>query len=407
MKTWRTVLLVCVMISLLAAATVTLAVPVGQPAASLTPSGLINPMFITASHIVSQATIEMMFQGTLTAQASLVQQDAEAVIDPMFITATYIVGQATAGALEPMTATATPVPLSDVERDYFVQGWVDDLESAAGFSHPVFGHIAYELLRFGDAGSIREQYHLDPKVVRIEFRGRAYVGIYVNPILTLLGEQFLLFSVLGDEVTLLFHRSHSVVRMNAGEFGDVNSNGLPDLQINLDSRGSCPVTSVHLLEIQPEGEVIDLVPQVTNETRRQALTDLNKDGLPEIEMFWREDIPLPGYGGFCHDLGVTRYYGWDGEAYHDITATFEQSYFPSINAYFDSIEDEACVFPDIAMYQMLFDYLSLGRLVEGWARLESHLAWSACSADELIQHGREIGNILMWVGEKLQDQGYE
>src|SRR5690606_8331158 len=96
---------------------------------------------------------------------------------------------------------------------------------------------------------------------------------------------------------------------------------------------------------------------------------------------------------------VNRWYGWDGEAYVDISSTLDESYYPLIaNDYWRTIEASAgCWVPDHDTYQLLADYYSIGKVAEAWERLEPLLRWDECSEDDFDGAYGDPDEFLQWI----------
>ncbi len=391
-----------------------------------------EPIVVTATALVDDATQTQAYYMTATAYP----------IDPIYITATYIVGRATQIQSFYMTATAwgtwppdfpTLIPtMSADDENALLTRWMNELEAATGFTHPVFGSIAYELLQ----GLRFNREHIDqfpgletdisavPVVTRVEYGGYEFVALVTRepalPAATLW-----IFRLTDDEVILIsgdlpfsLGAVYGDLDPSLYEFNDFNKNGLPDVMVDFNSGGSCPSTWLGLFEIQPDGNVINVaktIPEngphefgsVEVDTNlytsiiRYETVDVNQDGIPEIKVVGKYfDFPKqPNMGGGCYFLPMTRYYAWDGNEYRDITSTLDEAYYPSIDTYFKSVQESGCSLPGS---QVIIDYFVLGRLKEGWARIASQMHLEMCPAETLVGRGEDIGKFLAWVGMLLE-----
>jgi hypothetical protein len=372
---------------------------------------------ITASAIVGQAT-----NLALTRAAATLRSD----LDPLDLTATWIIGQATiaAGSLVTKFLSPTPAPtLSAQEEEALVARWTNELENAAGFSHPVFSYIAYGLLEPVESAGRFRDYFIHPLTVRKTYAGHEYAAILVRepdyPFV-----QFWIFRLTDDAPLLIANTSVSLgvtsteIDANSYKFADLNGNGLPDLSLFSWSGGNCPSMGFQLLEIQPDAEIVNVAASIPFSTWGILTShtdlydsvinfepvDLNQDRIMEIKVTGKffDYVGQPNAG--CNFLPLVRYYSWNGIAYEDITSTLDETYYPGIDAYFKSIEQPTCLAPDLAMDQMLVDYLALGRLKEGWARLEPQLHWELCSPETLVRQGTLMGELLVWIGTYLEKE---
>lgn len=403
--------------------------PTANSLMSLTPQTNLDPILVTATAIVVGATQTQAYYMTTTATPN--------PIDPIYVTATYIVGRATQTEAAYMTAIAGgPLPtafvtsaptLSPQDEEDLIAGWIAELETASGFSHPIFGVIAYDLLK-GFRFNIE---HIDqfpgldtnisvmPVVTRVEYNGYEYVALITRE--PIISEATLWVFRLTDGEPILMSGDlpfslgavYGDLDPSQYAFNDFNKNGLPDVMVDFYSGGSCPSTWLGLFEIQPDGNVINvakMIPEngpgsVEIDTNlydsiiRFESIDVNDDGIPEIEMVGKYfDFPEHVNAG-CSFLPVTRYYAWDGNGYQDITATLDESYYPSIDTYFKSAQESGCSLPGS---QVIVDYFVLGRLKEGWARIASQMHLEMCPAETLVGRGEEIGKFLAWVGMLLE-----
>lgn len=377
-----------------------------QPVTSPSPS--LDPIFATATYLVGRAT--EMARGTAVTP---VQQIAATVsLDPMLLTATYIVQRATDAELatQQTNPSRTPAPtLTTEEAEVLRLRWKAELESAAGFTHPIFDQITYNLIlddwKWIWTGWDPHNISLDPQTHRITYEESTYVailhiwgGLFPSPLLV--------FRLTGNDVTLIFHSRSTPYYWDSEGFADRNANGYPELALGGYSGGNCGGFTISLLEIRPSDELVNVAPEVSGEVNLNEWVDVDNDGLLEIKGFDRVGIPL--YGVSCPELQIIHLYRWNGTAYEDVTAEYGAAYYPNLETYWDSIEpSEGCLLPDYAMYEMLVGSIALGQLQEAWSRLWDSLQWGECSGAVLVEHASEMTDLLTWVGEYLQQENVE
>jgi hypothetical protein len=196
--------------------------------------------------------------------------------------------------------TWTPIPtLSVEEMDALRQRWILDLETAAGFNHPVFDEFVDEWLEtpWGDSW-LRRNMHMTPKIEELNFVGDTYVAMIVDDSDHFMGHGLLLFRLVDGEPQLIpnpIRYDYSSDFLNFAEedyqevtagFADRNGNGYPDLTVYASSGGNCGLIMPLILEIHPGGEVVDLTP-FTSMQFRAELVDLNNDGV--LEQYLRQN----------------------------------------------------------------------------------------------------------------------
>jgi len=364
------------------------------------------------------ATAAMILTGTRMAELS-------PMLDADQVRATQMIAGATAtiGALQTATQRAieayTPPPtLTSDELQGLHERWLDELETAAGFSHPVFEEVVDGLVQTApDAyAEYLRNFHMQPEIERTEYEGSTYVALIVEPEFILAGSRrLLLFRLTDDGPVLLpdvlntgfyYYITFSGVRFghdgDLGGFADRNGNGYPDLAIDTDSNGSCGVQAMQVLEIRPDDRVMNLSPitmQHLGDSAPRDFVDLEGDGILEIVVATYSVAPT-SYG--CHIPAMIQYYAWDGTAYQNISPTLDESYYPAIDQYWSSIDrEDVCLLPDQPMYQMLIDYIALGRLEEGWLRLQRVLHWERCPGDLTDFQRDHMLSLVAWVGSHL------
>jgi hypothetical protein len=268
------------------------------------------------------------------------------------------------------------------------------MEQAAGFSHPIFDFFADELSRqarqsidshnWGDRryDPWLYSFSLDPQAARVTFEGVTYVAVSIRD--DIIGypyfARFLLFQMVDNTPILMpnpVYPDHSNLRFSFEEpaFADRNANGYPDLAIsNFPGMGSSMCMyepGLVLLEFRSGGAIIDITPPLFGFEWK----DLDNDGIREIMGY--DTVVNPSFTR-C-DLLLTRWFRWDGEAYRDISANIDESYYPAIGEYWAQVDAEGCYSLGFDLYQMLLDYYARGYLPLVWELLKPLLETQACS----------------------------
>jgi hypothetical protein len=372
----------------------------------------LNPIDRTATMFILNATateVAANYEATRLARG----------LDPLDLTATAIVLNATETDQPGYHATqqalgTTPTPtLTNHEIEVLRQHWLAELEMAAGFSHSAFDAHLDELVE--EVGMIPPNYvrdfHVQPDIARVTYEGSTYVVILAPYISPLMGHTLLIFQVTDDTPVLIPDAVESLccnMRFDPAysasddsfDFADVNGNGYPDIAIYADSGGSGEYGGLVLLEITSDGEITNITPQRIDVSPRY-LVDIDDDGIFEIFGNSSYRVPLPG-----SDTLMTRYYGWDGTAYQDISATLDEMYWPMIGEFWESVaQSNGCLLPSAEMYQMLMDYLARGQLEEGWVRLQPQLRWDLCSVHVWTNDRDDMDDLMEWVEAHLEDEG--
>jgi hypothetical protein len=357
-------------------------------------------------------------------------------IDDLALTATAIVGRATNVAAEALLPTSTPrSTLTATEEETLRLRWLTELETAAGFSDPQFTLFvdaliieAQELIErdnrelgYRDDWSTRiRRFSTRPEVATITVDGVTYVAIVAERSILLRSYTLMLFRVVDGHVELVPipiqdeldgyilavetdpNTTGDTFRAGTLGFADRNSNGFPDLAIGWHCGGNSRCHRVYLIELQGS-TVIDLMPD-TGDLRPRELVDLDADGIMEIEAdSYFYGVRFPGLPTSAMPL-VTRYYGWDSasNAYHDISATVDESHWSAINAFWQEVaQDEGCI-PTFDAYAPLLNYLAMDRLTEGWALVEPHLHWEKCEPRMKEQYSTEMVDLVAWVESQLE-----
>jgi hypothetical protein len=352
-------------------------------------------------------------------------------IDPLYVTATAFILQMTYQAAGTTDFSGTPAPSSTLiptltfeEAENLRLRLNNEMETAAGFSHPVFDHIAYRLVssafyEIASANQLRASQMevslytstLDIQIRRMIHHDINYVAVIVRGfehssdellVFQLKDIPILIFNNIQDGVYHFFRLSFSSEEnRDLGGFADRNGNGRLDLAVMNLPTGTCGFSTLTLLEMQDDGQLENIAP--TNwRTYSKALSDTNDDGILEIKVVEFFDIPIPVN---CGQFPVTHWYGWNGTAYVNISGELGESYYPDIQAYWDSLASkDGCLLPSYEMYQMLVSYIAMGRLQEGWARLGPLLQWEKCSPETLVEQSEEFGQFLEWIGTELQNE---
>lgn len=136
-------------------------------------------------------------------------------------------------------------------------------------------------------------------------------------------------------------------------FADRNKNGLPDLAISNPNGGSHLTVALTLLEIQENGNIIDIAPE-RGDLDILEFRDIDLDQVLEIYGFG--NFCVEGYD--CRQFQIARWFGWNGTAYVDISA--EQAAFYQPENYI------GYGYNSCPGYQALINYYVMDRLETGW-----------------------------------------
>jgi hypothetical protein len=374
------------------------------------PTSELDPIAMTATHIVQQATLA-------AATANPPRPQGVGTLDPVFLTVTalYTQGEPPMIRVEP---TAAPT-LTSAEIELLYHRWKTDLETAAGFSHPAFDEAVTQLLdsrHFSIDGRINSR-NFEPEIQidRIFFDGRTYVAVLVptGPVSGCEMSKLLLFRMDTDRPMLLpdlispesvsgdchIHFFTDENNPYVSGFEDRNGNGYPEIAIITAPGANNPERRIILLEIRPGGEIVDISPITYGNMMPYEFIDLNHDGILEIravDWFFDGNTRNP----------TTRFYGWDGTRYRDISNTVDISLWPEITAFQNALEgSEGCLVPYGRVYTVMLEYIAMERLEEGWVWLQSHTHWDKCTPQQLEQDGDRIDAFIRWL--HLQRQLHE
>jgi hypothetical protein len=305
----------------------------------------------------------------------------------------------------------TSVPtLTSIELQQLHSQWLTDIETAVGFSYPLFEEAIDDFFQFSDPDYIANMQRQPPEIARTTFQNDEYVAVAPMPSLYPPSDagQFLLFRVTDDVPSLIFQGDAldydlTTVDLNDEGFTDYNGNGYPDIVLYATLGVTCaqPIF-LRLLEIREGGEVVDITPETDfNQYQTARGIDLDRDDIIEIEVIERFNT-LYRIGGSCNFVNINRYFAWDGTAYRDISATLDESYYPATQMFWESVEAAgACLLPSPLMYEMLLSEYVRSNLVDAWGRLQPRLRWSECSRDIIMQHNWEMRGLEEWIVDYL------
>jgi hypothetical protein len=360
-----------------------------------TPDPSVNEFQQTATYIIAAATasVETMNNPILRLWGSI-----RSVFNPSPSTAT------------PHRAYIAPTPIptfTSAELQQLPARWVTSLETALGFSHPILEETINAFIQQSPPEILPDAYFYPPEIRRVNYGDDTYVAIVPMPALYFGNDamsQFLLFRITDDVPTLIYEYGYdestqyeydaSSMSMDINGFGDVNDNGYPDLASFVSGLHSCPNRILLLIEIQPNGEVLDITPQRTGEM--SFVQARYPDGSDVLALHFIEGFYVPYALEGCLYPRISRYFGWDGTAYQEISATVDESNYSVISTFWDNIsEDAVCIIPDRLMYEMLLSEYVRGNFLAAWERLEPRLRWDECSAETLA--GWEITSFEEWV----------
>ncbi len=307
--------------------------------------------------------------------------------------------------------TPTPAPtLTTAERDEFEVSVLTKLRSAFGFDHPLFQELAE---RYSQASPeyIRDLQDglLDVSIATTWFANHRYVvGSMPSPILG--STAVLLFRVDAQgHVTELksgfgLPTGYSYLWLDDSEgFADRNQNQRPELPIYGYTGGNCCPRYMLLLELNPQGEFVNITPRHTDVTPTR-FNDLDQDGVWEIEGVLPVSIPLDSSSS--NRPSLVRWFAWDGSRYVETSANYQDWYQQrDIDPLWEYLGYRQPCVPlplllytgDISVYQVLLDYYAMGRLDEGWAEIQRRANWAECKPRLMPQYEREISLFEDWL----------
>jgi hypothetical protein len=410
------------------------ALPTRTPVPTRTPSLTWTPTATPAPQTATAIAIDQ-----LTHPAPTVDATIQYLLDtePLYASATAFILQVTQAACRqyptgPSTPQSLPTAteiatLSPQAKADLHARWIADLETAVGFSHPVFDEVVDKVIQWVKYTPGFFDYAPDfpAEVEPFTYDDTGYVAVIVPETLSIIwGTRFLLFQLDDNTPTLIYDLELGsngqryvgelmsfdsdlytyTPQEDASTFADRNGNGYPELLIHTASSigsSGCIYGPEVLLEFQPDGSIVDIAPPSWD---NMGLVDLDGDGIMEIVL--DETVSNPFWGGKCRSP-LTRWYAWDGTAYMDITATLTAYFQLRIDAYWESIADrEGCLIPDDRMVQLLLDYEAIGQLDVGWARLQPRLHWELCPPYEPMRpdspNRQNMESFLRWVEDHLE-----
>jgi len=326
---------------------------------------------------------------------------------PFELTATYIVGQATdvvrhylatQAALGTIYPTPTLIPtVGPTQIESLRARWLKELESGAGFSHPLLTTLVDEM---ADAlptvvPAANERgwpldlagFSLRPQMAETTFQGVTYrLLIFFNSfsdittrtiMFKLMGTDWLVVDLSAIDGGYGFAVALDERAGSPAGFADRNGNGYPDIAIWRYFDANTIDGTRRLLEIRPGDEIVDLIPPEID-TIERWLVDLEGDGVFEIMVSQIVNIHPATFEqmispSYCC-VAQIHYYGWTGARYEDISASLDERYWPEIEDYWRHARTVgACLQPTYEMAQMLLAYDARGALAEGWAMLQPRL----------------------------------
>lgn len=332
----------------------------------------------------------MLLAGWVTA-AFQTQPD----IDPLFITATYIVAEATGTAINTSTPTPTFSPEEIVhEAVTYKQQLVDQM----GFTHPVLDQIAQDYVScIVNRYSIK---HIPIEIHSTVFNESEYVVVSIPMPHNGYCYDRLLFFRFEDGNPLLLDAPTHYREIYANDFvyipeafADRNRNGLPDLPVITANIGTCCPARLDLFEIDLDGNLVNIAPTPMDMIYPSFLEDRDGDGIWEIYGV-RERIGP--YDGYCCIL--QRWWGWNGTAYVDSSAQQFDFYMPRIKAFFNDLDQsDECPIADYRFKQILFDYYAMGKLAQAHRDIVSHFKVNNCSVEQLKTYHNLFFRFDLWL----------
>ncbi len=348
-------------------------------------------------------------------------------LDPLEMTATYIVGEATDAAaieftntasaifgIEPITTGTlmpTSVPTYTVaELTQQKKAYLNKLTTTVGFNHPIFDDIANSLI----VEEVQADRYLDLSELTLELKTTSFANTkYVVLIIHHAGyeagfDRLVLFRLANQQPILLDNPlsipvdSLYYLFFDEQGFTDWNGNGLPDIAVYVGRGGSCCAPWLEILEIKPNNQIVDISPQPTK-VYPARFEDLNHDGIPEIKGL----EPRSGISS----VDLVLWFGWDGQQYVNVSAQYPELYMPRIQTFIQkltSVSDcrlksinrsdssNKVVIWDVEIENFLADYYAIGHLLEGWSDLQRLLKVN-CSDGDLQTYGKWLTTIEKWV----------
>jgi hypothetical protein len=327
---------------------------------------------MTASYIVQQATDQAAIAYTKTANA---------IFGIPLSSRTFL----PANTIMP-TPTDTAAELERQKAEY-----ITEIRAVVGFTHPIFDEIAQQ---FVDENRTDGRGHLQLDTRAIFFQNVQYIALIIrregdSPLLW--HSYLVLFRSSDHGMALLDNDLGYYLTMGFDEYGftDRNKNGLPDLTVYAWNGGKCCPFELHIFEIKPTHQIEEISPWTTDVYPIRFI-DLDNDGIPEIE-------GQEGTVGAYNPM-ITRWFGWNGQAYVDISRQHPELYLSRINDFAQGIASDCDRFPPVReeMEYYLANFYAMGRLSDGWSELQRILKLH-CSADELQRVEGVLKEVEQWM----------
>ena len=298
----------------------------------------------------------------------------EATISPsLLLTATALVAQATNEAYFAAQPTLSPEEI-ELQRVQQVAYWQELL----GFMTPELES------RVNDS---------PPRYTQVDYAGSSHTVVFTFD--DFVAGQVMWFRQTDDVIELVETIVFDELFLRFGEFTDRDEDGQPDIVITpVESNG---FVNVRMMEIQPDGSIIDDSDSLTTSTLPSNVFDFNDDGVYEILRSGPIDLGSDTVFPCC----FTNYYQWNGTEYVDISATLDESYFPSFAMFDERFGDDTCVYPHLA-FDVLAAYIALDRIEEGWERIEPRICPDEVSLE--VNSQWLISAFYEWVESYLDEE---
>lgn len=264
------------------------------------------------------------------------------------------------GAPLPTSPPPKPTPTLPTTENQLLIRLQHFVVSVAGFEHPEIDAHLYRFVR----GKQNPVSHFCVSKSSIRFNDSEYVALAVPGASEYGNNWLMMFQIPDDHIPNLLFTDGPIEGIDG--FGDRNVNGLPDFvwwsgYVYLGS-------FMFISEVQPDGSMRNINPE-TYDVQSRFFEDVNNDGLLEIQgssTYFHALIPAIGDP---HATGtLVRWFGWNGEAYVDISAQQHTYYEAEIDQLLADLHYENCNLDQTIrqLHQIFLDYYVMGRGREGW-----------------------------------------
>jgi hypothetical protein len=251
-------------------------------------------------------------------------------------------------------------------------------------------------------------HEINPLVTQVSTAQGTYIALIFSTSISSISwdykDQFLIFRVV-DGNPVLLPNPMPTFRMgfdlgfvdDPTPFADRNANGQLELALSdRVSMGSSTCYTNHnlaLLEIRPDGSVENITPMTTGRFYISHLEDIDGDGIPEIAA---NASATNLYDSSKCSYRTIQWFGWNGARYENISATLDESFYPTIAEFWVAFEEIDCISIDDSLYEMLWDEYARGNLQNVWNDIKAN--YPMCPANPSTFE--QLGN---WVNEFLPE----